>query len=57
MANYSYDYGDAHFLCLDSNVYVDPTNAALQSWIAAIGSIVAFWADPARAISPSGCSR
>ena len=34
MANYSYDYGDAHFLCLDSNVYIDPTNSALQSWIA-----------------------
>jgi hypothetical protein len=34
MANYSYDYGDAHFLCLDSNVYVDPTDSALQSWIA-----------------------
>jgi hypothetical protein len=33
MANYSYDYGDAHFLCLDSNVYVDPTDAALQEWI------------------------
>lgn len=35
MANYSYDYGDAHFLCLDSNVYVDPTDPALQSWIEA----------------------
>jgi len=34
MANYSFDYGDAHFLCLDSNVYVDPTDTALQSWIA-----------------------
>ena len=33
MANYSYDYGDAHFLCLDSNDYVDPTNADLQAWI------------------------
>jgi hypothetical protein len=32
-ANYSFDYGDAHFLVLDSNVYVDPTDAALQSWI------------------------
>lgn len=31
MANYSYDYGDAHFLCLDSNVYIDPTNSALQT--------------------------
>ena len=34
MANYSYDYGDAHFLCLDSNVYVDPTDPVLQAWIA-----------------------
>jgi hypothetical protein len=34
MANYAFDYGDAHFLCLDSNVYVDPTDAALQAWIA-----------------------
>lgn len=33
MANYSFDYGDAHFLCLDSNLYVDPTNPALQQWI------------------------
>ena len=32
-ANYSFDYGDAHFLCLDSNVYIDATNAALQRWI------------------------
>lgn len=32
-ANYSYDVGDAHFLCLDSNLYVDPTDAALQNWI------------------------
>jgi hypothetical protein len=34
MANYSFDYGDAHFLCLDSNVYVDPTDAAWHSYIA-----------------------
>jgi len=33
MANYSFDYGDGHFLCLDSNVYVDPTDPALQQWI------------------------
>jgi hypothetical protein len=32
-SNYSFDYGDAHFLCLDSNVYVDPTDPALQDWI------------------------
>ncbi len=35
MANYSFDYGDAHFLCLDSNAYVDPTSSALQKWIEA----------------------
>lgn len=33
MANYSFDYGDCHFLCLDSNIYVDPTDVALQNWI------------------------
>jgi hypothetical protein len=33
MANYSFDYGDAHFLCLDSNRYIDPNDAALQRWI------------------------
>ena len=35
MANYSFDYGDAHFTCLDSNVYVDPRDPALQAWITA----------------------
>ncbi len=34
MANYSFDYGDAHFICLDSNVYLDPTDAGWQTWIA-----------------------
>jgi hypothetical protein len=33
MANYSFDYGDAHFTCLDSNTYVDPRDPALQAWI------------------------
>lgn len=33
MGNYSFDYADAHFLCLDSNVYVDPTDPALQEWV------------------------
>ena len=33
MANYSYDYGDAHFLCLDSNIYVDANDAALHAFI------------------------
>ena len=35
MANYSHDHGDAHFLCLDSNTYIDPTNADLQRYIEA----------------------
>ena len=35
MANYSFDYADAHFLCLDSNTYIDPTDAALRNWITA----------------------
>jgi hypothetical protein len=34
MANYSFDFGDAHFLCLDSNRYIDPNDVALQRWIA-----------------------
>ena len=34
MGNYSFDYGDGHFLCLDSNVYVDPTDPSWQQWIA-----------------------
>ncbi len=33
MANYSFDYGDAHFLCLDSNDYIDPRLPALHDWI------------------------
>lgn len=35
MANYAFDYGDAHFLCLDSNLYVDSNDKGLQAWIAA----------------------
>ncbi|CAN5488847.1 hypothetical protein BH11ARM2_BH11ARM2_08190 [soil metagenome] len=33
MANYSFDVGDGHFLCLDSNTSLDPTDPALQTWI------------------------
>ena len=33
MANYSFDYGEGHFLCLDGNVTIDPTDAALRAWI------------------------
>jgi len=34
MANYSFDYGDGHFLCLDSNLYLNPADAGWQRWIA-----------------------
>ena len=44
MANYSFDYGDAHFVCLDANVYVDPTDTKLQDWIEAdLSSTDAPW--------------
>ena len=44
MANYSFDYGDGHFLCLDSNVYVDPTDPALMRWIESdLASTDAAW--------------
>jgi hypothetical protein len=35
MANYSFDYGDVHFLCLDSNRYIDPNDPSMQAWIGA----------------------
>jgi hypothetical protein len=44
MANYSFDYGDVHFLCLDSNRYIDPNDAPLQQWIADdLSSTDAIW--------------
>lgn len=33
MANYSYDFGDAHFTCLDSNLYLNPADPVLLDWI------------------------
>ena len=33
MANYSFEYGDVHWTVIDSNPYVDFTDAALQDWI------------------------
>ena len=30
---YRFDYGDAHFLCLDSNIYVDPNDSRLQRFV------------------------
>lgn len=44
MASYSFDYGDAHFLCLDSNLYTDPTGTALQGWVEQdLGNTDARW--------------
>lgn len=33
MANFSFDYGDTHWLFLDANVYMDWTDEALRSWV------------------------
>ncbi len=33
MANFSFDYGNAHWTVLDSNVYMDWTNPALVEWV------------------------
>jgi acid phosphatase type 7 len=35
MANYSFDYGNAHWIVLDSNPYVDFTDKTLSDWITA----------------------
>jgi hypothetical protein len=34
MANYSFDYGDAHWTVIDGNVYMDWTDAGLRNWLA-----------------------
>jgi 3',5'-cyclic AMP phosphodiesterase CpdA len=34
MANFSFDYGNAHWTVLDSNNYMDWTNPALREWVA-----------------------
>ncbi len=34
MANYSFDYGNAHWTVIDSNPYVDFTDKAIQEWVA-----------------------
>lgn len=34
MANYSFDFGNAHWTVLDANVYMDWTDAALRNWVA-----------------------
>ncbi|WP_020604875.1 metallophosphoesterase [Spirosoma spitsbergense] len=35
MANYSFDYGNAHWTVLDSNPYVDFTDKTITDWVAA----------------------
>ncbi len=35
MANFSFDYGDAHWTVLDANTYVDWNDPALRAWLAA----------------------
>ena len=35
MTNYSFDYGNAHWTVVDSNPYVDWTDARLKEWVAA----------------------
>ena len=34
MANYSFDYGNSHWTFIDSNVYVDWSDAYLRNWLA-----------------------
>jgi hypothetical protein len=34
MANYSFDYGNAHWLVLDANEYVNWTDPVLRNWVA-----------------------
>jgi hypothetical protein len=34
MANYSFDYGNAHWTVIDGNVYMDWTDAGLRNWLA-----------------------
>jgi 3',5'-cyclic AMP phosphodiesterase CpdA len=34
MANFSFDYGNAHWTVLDSNPYMDWTNPSLRDWVA-----------------------
>ncbi|MDZ4833855.1 MAG: metallophosphoesterase [Candidatus Melainabacteria bacterium] len=33
MGNYSFDYGDVHWLVLDANAYMDWTDAELRAWV------------------------
>ncbi|MBX9685355.1 MAG: metallophosphoesterase [Candidatus Obscuribacterales bacterium] len=44
MANFSFDYGDCHFLALDGNSYMDWTDAQLRKWVESdLSSTKARW--------------
>jgi hypothetical protein len=44
MGNFSFDYGNSHWLVLDSNPYVDWTDPGLRKWIADdLGATKATW--------------
>jgi predicted MPP superfamily phosphohydrolase len=33
LANYSFDYGNVHIMCLDANVYANPLDASMVEWM------------------------
>jgi acid phosphatase type 7 len=33
MANFSFDYGNVHIVCLDANLYANPLDPALTTWL------------------------
>ena len=33
MTNFSFDYGNAHYLVLDANAYMDWTDEKLRAWL------------------------
>jgi len=44
ISNFSFDYGNAHFTCLDANDYSNPLDARLVDWINRdIGNSMAEW--------------
>lgn len=44
MSNFSFDYGNVHFTCLDANDYANPLDPALIEWLQRdIGSSKADW--------------
>ncbi|HEU5290428.1 MAG TPA: metallophosphoesterase family protein [Cyclobacteriaceae bacterium] len=44
ISNFSFDYGNVHFICLDANEYVNPLDPALVDWLNRdIGNSKADW--------------